>query len=173
MSQTNDPAKLRDLVTLLSTLESLYEELGAVVRRKIEAMKRNELQIMRDLNEREHALAGKIRERDGLRRQLMDAVGAQAGWPNGAARDIPLAQLSARLPEPHASALRSARARLAEAAARLANANRTAAEFARAIIEHLTWVFRAAGPAGAAPVTYSAGGSRTRRGETMIVDTVG
>jgi len=171
---TGDSAKrLNDLVKLLDGLYGLHDELTGVIRGKIEAMKRADTEQMRCHGEREHALVEAIREREGLRRQLMDLVAKDIGLPARSARTISLRQLAARTPHPHREALEGAGDRLRVCMARVAAANRVASETARQVVGHLRWVFASVRPGDSRPMGYSQAGRLVAAAETSLLDAMG
>ncbi len=162
-----------ELVLLLNGLEALHMELVELIRSKTSAMKKNDVVAMRELGEREQALAAQIQEREGLRRQLLASIGEQAGWPARTARAFSISQLASRVAEPQRSALLEVGSRLRNAVVRVAKANRVAGNFAQAIVEHLRWVFAAVRPEGEQRLGYSGAGVVTAGGGRAIFDTVG
>ncbi len=173
MTLTVESTRFRDLISVLGILETLHEELCALLTSKIEAMRRNDLDNLQRLSAREQEVAARIREREGFRRQLMDAIGDCAGWPKQTARALSLSQLASRVVGSQRRALLSARTRLRDAVARVAKASRLAGEIARTIVDHLRWVFESVQPRTEHSIAYTDVGARPSRGETLIVDTLG
>ena len=116
-----------DLLNLFDTLSALHEQLLTLIRTKIEAMRKNDVPAMQDLTDQEHRLAGRIQDREGFRRQLMDSIGREAGWAAGAARVMPVSQLANHLPELQREVLLEKAGALRRIISRVADANRLAA----------------------------------------------
>ena len=173
MNNAIEPKRLRDLLSLLSGMQSLHQELLALIRTKIGAMKRNDLAAVQELCEQERALAARIHEREGLRQQLMDVIARLMGWPPHAARVLSLSQEASRVSGPQRAALMEARDALRSAVAQVAKANHVAGEVARGVLGHLKWVFASVKPRRNEPVGYSDAGVSPGRSETLIFDTVG
>jgi len=165
--------RLEDLATLLERLETLHDRLHQAIRRKIEAMRRNDLGAMGDATQEEARLAGQIREREGLRKQLLEALGREAGWPMSGARVLPASELLSRLAEPQRSALAGRVERLRASVARVAQANRLAGAVARGTLDHLGWVFAAVRHEDGKAAGYSDRGGAVVAAGTRILDAVG
>ncbi|MHC4697736.1 MAG: flagellar protein FlgN [Planctomycetota bacterium] len=173
MNKSIESSRFHDLRELLARLEELHLELVSLIRAKTDAMKRNDLDAMRDLVAREQTLARTIHEREGLRGQLMDVIGGQMGWPRQTARALSLSQLAARVPDAQRDVLLSVGRSLREAVSRVARVNRIAGAVARQISNHLEWVFASVKPQQAAPAGYSGSGGLVTRSETVLLDAVG
>ncbi|MBU0718320.1 MAG: flagellar export chaperone FlgN [Planctomycetes bacterium] len=165
--------RVPDLLTLCRGLESLYDELLITIRGKLDAMKRSDVGQMRTFNERERNLAQRIREREGLRRQLMDVIGAQLGLPAATGRALSASQLAARLEPGQSAELREIAGRLREKVTCVSSANRVAGVIARRITDHLQWVFAAVKPTGDKPAAYSGEGTITNLVQTTLFSAVG
>ncbi|UCE58576.1 MAG: flagellar export chaperone FlgN [Phycisphaerales bacterium] len=173
MANVIEEKRFGELVLLLNELEAMHLELVDLIRSRTSAMKKNDVVAMRELGERERALAARIQEREGLRRQLVALIGKQEGWSARMARAFSISQLAARVAEPQRSTLIEVASRLRNAVVRVAKANRVAGEFAQAILEHLRWVFAAVRPEGERQLGYSGDGLVTAGGGRAIFDTVG
>lgn len=173
MNKNIESARFCDLRELLAGLERLQVELVSLIRTKIDAMKKNDLNAMRDLAAREQALAGTIHEREGVRRQLMDAIGRQMGWPPQTARALSLSQLAARVPDAQRAVLLAGGRSLRQAVSRVARANRVAGAVAGQISGHLAWVFASVRPRQGGPAAYTGSGGLVARSENVILDAMG
>lgn len=165
--------RIDDLIKLLNRLSTLHEDLLGVIRRKIDAMKRADIDDMRVFGEEEQSIVVKISEREGLRRQLMDLIGGDLKLPAGSARTVSFKQLVARIPTAWHSTLNEAGDRLRSCMTRVAAANRVAGEIARQIVTHLKWVFGSVRPDESEPVGYSRTGLLVPNGETCLLDAMG
>lgn len=165
--------RIEDLIELLNRLSTLHEDLLGAIRRKIDAMKRADIDDMRTFGEKEQSIVVKISEREGLRRQLMDLIGRDLKLPAGSARTVSFKQLVARIPKAWHAALNEAGDRLRSCMTRVAAANRVAGEIARQIVTHLKWVFGSVRPDEGEPVGYSRTGMVVSNAETLLFDAMG
>jgi len=159
-----DLRRLRDLVRLFDGLRMLHDELFHVLESKIDAMRRADVTGIQSAGEREQVIVLRMQEREGFRRQLMEAIGGDLGLSAKAARSLTVSQLAARLPDPERNLVVNAGSRLQTVMAKSAQANRLAATIARDVVQHMKWVFAAVRPADAVPVGY------TGRGRTVVID---
>ncbi len=157
-TRTTGSTRLGDLVKLLNQIQTLYEELLALIGKKIQAMKRADLEAMRTSQASEQELTRRLHEREGLRRQLMDAIGLELGLPAPAGRTLKVSQLAARIGEAERVPLSATVDRLRSTIAKVAQANRVAGVISREIVNHLRWVFAAVQPRGETPAGYSGAG---------------
>lgn len=167
------PKRIDDLIKLLNRLTVLHEELLSVIRRKIDAMRCSDIDRMREHGKKEQLLVGKITEREGLRRQLMDLISEKLQLSACSARCLPLKQLATRIPAVSRSALNESGDRLRECMTRVAVANRIAGMIARQIVQHLEWVFASVRPQEGEPVGYSRTGLLVANTDTCLVDALG
>ncbi len=168
-----EPRHLCELIRLLQSLMGVHEELLGVIREKLSAMRRADLQAMREAAGRERALAATIQEREGLRRQLMDLIGDELGLPARSARLITVSQLETRLPAASARSLRTAADQLLHVMHKVAQSNRVAGAACREIVNHMKWVFGAVRPAADAPVGYAGDGALVGPTPTKIFEAMG
>ena len=130
---------------LMAEMETAYLALAETVQAKITAMRRADRDGMRRQAEREQELVAQLSGREGLRRQLMDAIGKELGMSSTAARLMTATQLAARLPERSRAALQERVCGLREAAARVAKVTaaelrdhfNTTRKYAVGLLEHL------------------------------------
>lgn len=173
MTTTTEPKRMKDVIKLLRVLHTLHTELLATVQGRIDAMKRADVRTLSELGERETAIVQRIEEREGLRRQLMDAVGEELGLPSMAARAMTVSQLAARLPVESRDALLQVGNDLRDVVTRTAQANRVAGAIAREVLNHMKWVFAAVRPKDANPAGYAGDGALVGRCDSRIFETVG
>lgn len=167
-----DPRRLTDLCRLLEQLRAGYDELANATRQKIEAMRTANLALISGCASAEERVLAHLKERMGLRAQLMDALGIQMGMPRGMGKQLTLNQLCERLDSKWQSSIQDAAESLRGAACRAAHANRVAGTAARDLLMHLRWVFDAVKP-GCEAGCYSRGGNRLAVSGTTLLDTVG
>ena len=165
--------RLGDLVTLLDQLRALYEEMLALIGRKIEAMRKADLDAMRVCQQSEHELTKRVNEREGLRRQLMDAIGVELGLASGVGRALSISQFTEKLGKSERAGVISAADGLKSTIAKVAQSNRIAGVISREIVHHLRWVFAAVQPREQQPAGYSGAGVVVPCAGARLFETVG
>jgi hypothetical protein len=157
----------------LEQLGELYGELFALVRLKIEGMRRADTDCLNECAAKESALLERLRERDSLRNQLMDAVAGELGLPPRAGRTMTMTQLAGRLCESQRSGLLQAVVTLRTALLNVTQANRVAGAVSRELINHLKWVLAAVKPRPTEPNVYCGAGAFVKSGESPLLELVG
>lgn len=162
--------RLGDLTRLLDGLAGLHGELFRLLDAKIEASRRADLAAMQGAGQNEQNLLVAIRNRNGLRAQLMAVLGRELGIPAGSGA-VSVSKIAARLSEAQRPLLNEAAARLQAIMAKVSQANRLAAAIARDILQHMKWVFAAVQPR-AAGGGYTAGGGSSGPSESVLFEAV-
>lgn len=126
-----------DLLTVLARIETLHQELGAVLAKKLEYTRTARLADLQSCTERERTLAVRLHEQHGLRKQLMEQVGKALGLAADAARGLSLKNLMARLPEPQRGRLQAVADRLRTIAELVSGRNQVLERVTAQILEHL------------------------------------
>jgi uncharacterized protein YdbL (DUF1318 family) len=173
---TNETAGRRhvvDLVRLLEDLRGSHEQLLSLIERKTAAMKQANLETMRSLGVAEQEVAARIRERNGLRRQLMESIAAHIGVSRANARVMTASQLAARLPEGEGQPLLDAARALSETMTRVGKVNRMARLISGRILAHLKAVFQAITTPDEKADGYSDAGGPVTRTDAVLFETVG
>ncbi len=147
--------RVRDLVRLLDQMASLYGQMFTFIDEKLAAMRRADEVAMTAANAKEHLLADRLAEREGLRKQLMDAVGDEIGLASRLGRQLTVTQLANRLSGSEKVAVLASADRLRKEVSRVSQANRVAGVVAREVVNHLRWVFAAVRPGDEKPSGYS------------------
>jgi len=173
MKRSTMNTRIADLVRLLGGLTEINEQLAVVLDAKIEAMRRANVEAMGQCEQREGKLVETLREREGLRKQMMDAIGAEFGLPAKAGRTLTLTQLGLRLNEAERMALASAADVLRRSVMKARQVERIAAATSREILNHLQWVFAAVRPRDDGANVYSNHGALVRSGGPAMVELVG
>lgn len=173
MKTNGGSSRATDLIKLLQQMQSLYRRLLELVRAKVEAMRRADVHAMRDLNEEEASVVHRLRERDGLRRQLMDVVGAEVGLAKREGRSMAVAALASRMVESDRAELLAAADALKKTAMQTAWANRSARVATRDVLHHLQWVAASIRPRVEPPAGYSREGVTVSRSDTLLFDALG
>lgn len=160
----------RDLVRLLEELTELHTELLSAVEGQVEAMSRADREDMRVAGQRTQSLTQRISVQEGLRRQLMDAIGMELGLASGLGRSLTAGQLAERIAEP---ALEAAAKRLGEVVGRVARANRVSASVVGGVLGHLKEVFASITRDCREGTGYAGDGASVSAGELRILEAVG
>lgn len=173
MTKTIEAKRLRDLLKLLDTLATMNEQLFTLIGSKIDAMKRADLHAMRDCGEQERDMVQRMQEREGMRRQLMDAIGEEWGLSSRSARALSVTQLASRLVDSQRTALCAAADRVRKAVFKVTQANRVAGVVSREILHHLKWIFASVRPRDEKPAGYAGDGVMVPSCNTPMFETVG
>lgn len=166
-------ARIRDLLRLLGDMTSMHVELEQAIKRKLGAIRDGDAQATHAAGQIEQDLAQRIREREGLRKQLMDAIGIELGMGPGEGRRLTVSELSGRAPQEWRAGMEQSVGNLRKAMAGAAQANRVAGATLRTLLHHMQWVLTAIRPSGPAPMTYSDKGKMVTQGGTVALETTG
>jgi hypothetical protein len=164
---------VRSLVQVLEELGVSHGELLDLIEQKTDAMKRADIETMGSLVDREQAVVKHINERNGLRRQLMEAIGSQIGIGPRNARLMTASQLAARLPEPEGRSIRGAAKKLGDAMTLVSKANRMAGAISRGILAHLKAVFAAVSTPENQKAGYTDAGGAVSANDPLLFEAVG
>ena len=150
--------RLSDLFVVMDRLTDLHRELLDSTRDKIEHMRNSDTDALRAGTEREGALVQAIGEQEGLRRQLMDAIGRGYGMNPEMARRMPARQLASRIDGPERDQLLETADRLRDVVQEVAELNRIAALIGQEVLRHVRSVFESVSTPDDPPETYSPSG---------------
>jgi hypothetical protein len=173
MSRQMDPKRFRDMLTLLSEFERLFDRLSGLIQQRVDAMRRADIEAMSAWRDEELALTKQIEDREGCRRQLMDAVAESLGLPCEAARVVPVSNIIGRLDQAQADRLNEAAQGLRQSVTRATRLNRQAGDVSGAILDHLSWVSASVRPQGEEAVGYKGDGGVATTCETVVFDAMG
>jgi hypothetical protein len=173
MNKVSKPTRLGDVLKLFDAMRRLYEQLVGLIQSKIDAMRRADVETMRQLTEQEQSVVTRLHEREGFCRQLLDALGEEIGLPPRAGRALSVSQLASHLPPSEQTGLLHASSRLREVVFKATRANRVAGVVSRELLNHAKWILGSVRPAGATPVGYSGDGALVAPVNTRIFETVG
>lgn len=162
-----------DLMTLLDGLCELQVRLIELVRTKMQAIRAADVVKLREICIAERALAKELQARDGLRRELINAIGAEMGLSQGKARTLTVSRIAARLPDSAGDQLMSVTNRLRGFVAQAAQANRAAGSVSHDLLNHLRWVFASVAPKSDESVGYSGTGTLSGPSANRLFDAVG
>lgn len=168
-----DNARLATLVKLLDELCEAHAALVRAVDERIAALRRADFVSLRLALESEQRLLDRIRERDGLRRQLTENIARGYGIAPAAAARLSARQLAGRIGGAKAAALIGAAERLKAILTDLAKRNRLAQLITSNVLRHVEHLFAALTLGPHALRDYSRGGSVAYAPGQIIFDTVG
>lgn len=172
VAQIASEQRVAQLVTVLGELKRLHDELAIVVQRKLDAMRAANADAIRSTCSREEFLAQKIREQDGLRRQLLELVGTQMGLAGEVARAMTVTELADRVGEPARSRLLVLAAALRERVRATADTNRVVGLVSHEMLKHFRQVYGVMAEANRAPGLYSRRG-RNENPAITVFEAVG
>ncbi len=159
------------LVRLLGDLAGAHEDLLAAIDAKIAAMRTADAEQIRAACLQESAIAERINEREGLRRQLVENIMRGYGLSPTAARRLSAAQIAARLGGRSGEDILTAAGRLKELTGAVTRRNHVAQLIAQNVLRHVKHVFTAMTGAETSPGYTHAGESVACR--PAIFDAVG
>ena len=173
-SEATDNLRRRadDLARLLDRLAGLHEQMLSVIERRLDAIRAADLDATCACNDEQEVLARRIHEREGMRKQLMDAIGVELGLGAKEGRALTVSQLVRNLPDCLGEQLQTARDRLRGVMGRVAHANRVSGAVSRELASHLRFVFAAVRPASGKSGHYSPNGI-TKNVGAGVFETIG
>jgi len=166
-------SRIGDLVHLLVQMRDLYGDMQEILEAKLEAMKRADSDRLNDLAARERRLVERIRERDGLRRQLVALVCQEVGIGAGSERAVTLTELASRIQEPRRGHLLSLSQSLRDVVMKVGETNRIIGTVSDVMLKHFGKVYEAMTSCPEDPGVYSAKGVSSRNGGRILFSTVG
>lgn len=165
--------RIADLTRLLDTLRIQQQQLLDCIESKLDAVRRADVPAMQRLHRLEARLVKQLRECEGLRRQMMDAIGRALGWPVGAGRTLHVSKLASRAQGPDRAPLLDAAKALRDVVFRVQRANRVVGAVSRNLVDHLGAVFASVAPKADEPTGYSGSGAVVRHTGTLVFEAVG
>jgi len=147
--------------------------MGATARAKLEAIRLADLAQLNALSVRDRELARQLSEREGLRRQLMERIGATWNLPPKEARGMTVTALSQRLDTDSADMVICAAAALRNAVADAKRLCQMTGRVAETLIHHLRWVWAAVKPVEQRGAAYEASGAVKSGSAGQLLETWG
>jgi hypothetical protein len=172
MAQPQVEQRVGQLTQVLGEMKRLHDELAVVVRNKLAAMRAADADRLRSATSREEFLTGRLREQDGLRKQLLELIGATFGIDPKAARQMCVRDLADRVAEPMRSRLLGLAAALRERVTETAEVNRVAAVVTHEMLKHFRSVYETMARATASAGVYSRTGQTERCTEMNVFNAV-
>ncbi len=173
MSDSQADVLANNLARLLSHMLELHGELAALMRSKLDAIKRADSDQIQSLTAREMMLAERIREREGLRRQITRRVVKSLNLDPAEDEAIRLTALAEYFPEPRRSQLLVAAAGLRERLEEIERMRVTTTLITREMLKHMEEVFSVMTAGSTGADVYSRSGERQRAGSTSVFEAVG
>jgi len=164
--------RVEQLETVLGELRRLHDELSLVVRNKLESIRKADTDAIRSATTREEFLIGRIREQDGMRKQLLELIGKALDVPAPRARVMTIREVAAHVTEPARSRLLALAAALRERVRETAEGNRVAAVVSHEMLRHFRQVYEVMARVDDSPAVYSRTGRAERRCGTNVFDAV-
>ncbi len=129
------------LLALMERLEVLHFELRQALRTKLETMRDARLDDLHECVRREQALAERIGEQEGLRKQLMAKLGRAYGLAPSVARKMPARTFAERLDGPYRERFNEAADRLKTAVRDVKRANEMIGRVSAQVLTHVSNLF--------------------------------
>ena len=165
--------RVQDLLDLLVEMLPLHDSLVETAQRKLQAMRRCDLQQMEDCLRREATLTATIRDRETARRRLMEAIGADLGLSRVESQAMSVSQLAVRLDENRSLKLRAMARQLAAVLEEIARVNRAVTLFAREMLDHYRFVFNEVTKGFAEAPVYVSSGRPALQVQARVFDMTG
>jgi hypothetical protein len=165
--------RLKELVMLLTHMRRLHERMLGTVQGKLESIRRADTEAIHKAGRGEGELARQIKDQEGLRRLLMDKVGAELGVPAAQARKMTVNELASHVSEPARAQLTVLGAEIRKLAMEIARINRINALVSHEMLRHFRNVYETM-TQGTAPRNVYGRTGRPQRGDAMaLLDTTG
>lgn len=155
--------RLSDLLVVLDRIEGLHIELGHSLAEKLEHMRRCDQEGIHRCTDREQAIAARVTEQEGLRKQLMERIGRGYGLSPKAARALSANQLADRLGPPDSVEVTKRAKRLRNAIDQVSRTNRRVERVSEGILSHLSEAMTSIAGSEEPQSGYTKGG-RTKSG---------
>lgn len=169
----NTDALARDLVRLLADLSGLHADLAALAREKLAAMRQANSERITAITNQEAALAERLAEREGLRRQITRRIAESLGLPRAQADALRVSDLADLLAEPRRSQLLTAATGLRQKVEELQRIQRTNVLITHEMLKHMSEVIAVMCGQGAAAEYYTRGGRRAQPRTASVFEAVG
>lgn len=173
MDETRLDNLVRDLVRLLQDLRELYDEAGAHMAAKLEAIRRGDSEQIHSITSREMLLAGRAVEREGLRRQIVERIGEILGLDAQSVRTMRLSELAEHLGEPRRSRLLTASTGLRAKLEEVERLRGISAMVTTEMLRHLGEVLMVMRSGGREPDVYSRRGRQETPRMANVFEAVG
>lgn len=165
---------VNELISLLEKLIALQEGLRGVIREKLDAMRRMDMEDMISAAHREGEIAAQVSALDEMRKKIAGDLCRTAGFPKTVrAEHVTLNALSERMDAPVRARLMELGNGLREQMLKVAEANRVVELVSREMLIHFKNLFSAFTQSEDGPQTYSRGGAAEAGAGSSVLDAVG
>lgn len=163
----------RELVQLVTDMTGLHGELAMHMRNKLEAIKRADSDRIQSITARETTLAGRLAEREGMRRQMVERIASGLGLDAESHRTIKLTELAEYFVEPRRSQLLVAAAGLKEKVEEIEQLRVRTALITEEMLKHMKDVFSVMTSPEHETGVYSRTGGRAESAAPRVFEAVG
>ena len=160
----------RDLVRLLSDMTGMYGELAMHMHSKLDAIRKADTDRMTSITSRELALADRLAERQGLRKQLMRLLQQALGLT---AQPMRVTLLAEHLPEPRRSQLITVATGLRKQLVSMEQLRLTSTMVTQQVLRHLEEVFAVMTAGAPGTDLYGRSGGRQQSNGAHVFEAVG
>jgi hypothetical protein len=143
------------------------------MRSKLDAVKRADSDAIASITSREHHLAGRATERDGLRRQITKLIVDGLGLADVDAKSLKLTALAEHFTEPRRSQLLVAAAGLREKLQEIERTRVTTTLVTQEMLKHLREVIAVMRGGGDSSDVYGRSGKTQSAGQAAVFEAVG
>jgi len=164
---------VRELVRLISDMTHLHDDLAGQMRDKLDAIRQADSDRIEAITARESKLAGRLAEREGLRRQLTRRIVNGLGLDGQVDETIRLTALAEYLDEPRRSQLLVSAMGLKEKAEHIERLVATTKQVTEAMLEHMQEIFTVMTSGGPTNGGYSRVGRRENAKAASVFEAVG
>ena len=163
----------RELVRLLNDMAALHGELIVLMRGKLEAIRRADSDAIQSVTVRETALASRLAEREGLRRDLVRNVLRELGMNSRKPQTIRMTELAECFAEPRRSQMLVATTGLRVRLEEIERLSVTTRMITTEMLRHMEEIIGVMTSGGPATGVYSRAGSREISGRASVFEAVG
>lgn len=163
----------RDLARLLHDLAVMHGELARMMSEKLDAIRTADAQRITDITAQEMSLAAKVRERDGLRRQITRRIVEGLGLAEQPGVQTRLSELAERFSEPRRSQLLSAAEGLKAVLQKMEELRIVTTLVSQEMLKHLGAVLVSMTSGGPGNDVYGRTGQKQRSNAAHVFEAVG
>jgi hypothetical protein len=164
---------LRDLIRLMDRLKEMQGELADRMRSKLDAIRKADTDAIHAITAHEMKLVEQIREREGLRRQIMRQLAVHLGLTDVKGDAMTASELARHISEPQRSRLLTTVAGLRERLNEVEQLRVTSALISQEMLKHMDVVMNVMRSGGATSELYSRTGSTQRASGSSVFEAVG
>lgn len=163
----------RELVRLLTDMARLHDELAALMRGKLDAIRRADSDAIQAITSRELLLANRVAEREGLRRDLVRNLLRDLGLNPRQYPSVRMTELAEHFAEPQRSQILGAAAGLRSRIEEMDRMRMSTRMITEQMLAHMGEILAVMTSGGVATGVYSRGGDREISGRANVFEAVG